>query len=339
MSNTSNSNGTYKSSSSNEGVYVIAYYNLLMVILGTIFNATTFFVFCRAKFRNTAARPVIHYMRAIAIIDFVGLYGWTFESYISTIYNISLTYSYTVASCKFAWFFNFWTLQASAWLHVFVSFDRYLFMSRIQPNTWFNRSKNILIIIASVITIFVLYNFHILLFVCYENANGYIVTDSRLYTFLPLFQTLHLFIYDIIPSSLMLTFNFISIYHLYKIRHITTITNSKIRHRPITITLVVTSFLYVVTRTPSAVIYSYFYASLQTTDWGRRLARGFNILLYTFPILNFPIYLVTFSEFRQELFRCITRRKRQIGITDARNTQGNVMQIKLQNMSNVRHQL
>ncbi|CAF1315632.1 unnamed protein product [Adineta ricciae] len=307
--NISNTTVMPNTTNSNSNIFTfMGYYCLLIVILGTIFNLCTFAVLCRSVFRNTQARPMIHYMRAIAIIDFLGLYGWTLDTYFNTIYGFTLKNLYTVASCKFSMFFNYWTLQISAWLHVFVCFDRYLFMSRIQPNTWFNRSKSVLIIIGCIIGIFFLSNFPILLFICYRNTDGHIVIDSQLVNMLFIFQHIHLWMYDLIPSTLILLFNVISIRHLYRLRRTTTIRNSKIRHRPITITLIITSFLYVVTRTPSTVVYSYFSDTVSATQWGRGLNIALNLLLYTFPVLNFPIYFMTFTEFRQNLLNFIRRR-------------------------------
>ncbi|CAF1344749.1 unnamed protein product [Adineta ricciae] len=308
MATTNNSNATSMYSSSNDVTFA-GYYSLLMVIIGTIFNLLIFIVLCRARFRNAQVRSTIHYIRAIAMIDFLGLYGWTLDNYFGIVYGFTLTSSYTIASCKFFLFFNYFTLHISAWLHVFVCFDRYLVLSRLNPNTWFNQSKNVLIMIGCIIGFFFLFNFHILLFVCYQDINGQINTNSKLYILYPLYHRIHLCVYNLIPSFFIILFNGISVYHLYRLRRTTSIQNSQVRHRSISITLIITSILFVIMRTPSSINYAFFYGSLYATDWGLHLIYAIDIIQYTFPILNLPIYLITFTEFRYELMSSITRRR------------------------------
>ncbi|CAF0915812.1 unnamed protein product, partial [Adineta ricciae] len=97
--NISNTTAIPNTTNSNSNIFTfMGYYCLLIVILGTIFNLCTFAVLFRSVFRNTQARPMIHYMRAIAIIDFLGLYGWTLDTYFNMIYGFTLKNSYTVAS-------------------------------------------------------------------------------------------------------------------------------------------------------------------------------------------------------------------------------------------------
>ncbi|CAF1649570.1 unnamed protein product [Adineta ricciae] len=122
--NTSNATAiAYAAKSVSTYIAFYGYYCLSTVILGTTLNLLTLFVLCRSTFRNAQGRPTIHYMRTIAVIDFLGVYGWNVDGYLSAIHGFSLTYSYSVASCKFSFFFNFWTLQTSAWFQTHGSID------------------------------------------------------------------------------------------------------------------------------------------------------------------------------------------------------------------------
>ncbi|CAF0981761.1 unnamed protein product [Adineta ricciae] len=97
--NTSNVTDMSNASNSEPDPFTfMGYYCLSMVVLGTIFNLFTLTVLCRTTFRNSQVRPMIHYMRAIAAIDFLGLYGWTLDAYFDAVYGFTLNYSYTVAS-------------------------------------------------------------------------------------------------------------------------------------------------------------------------------------------------------------------------------------------------
>lgn len=233
----------------------LGYYSLVMVILGTILNLLTLSILFRPVFRNTQARPALHYMRTIAVIDLLGLYGWNLDNYFGTVHGFTLNNSYTIASCKFFSFFNYFILDVAAWLRVFVSLDRYLSLSRLQRNTWFNRPKSVLIIINSTIVFFILFNFHFLPFVCYRDGNGNIVRDSTIYSVYPTFNTLQFVTHTCIPCLLMISLNSLSIYHLIRLRYTTLVQNSRVPHRAISVALVVSTWVFLVTYTPSAVNY------------------------------------------------------------------------------------
>ncbi|CAF5128302.1 unnamed protein product, partial [Rotaria sp. Silwood1] len=74
------------------------------------------------------------------------------------------------------------------------------------------------------------------------------------------------------------------IYYLIRLQTTSTIQNSRIQHRSISITLVITTSLFIIMTIPA------------TID-------GF---LYSYHVLSFPLYMITFDEFRQEFFAMIT---------------------------------
>ena len=202
----------------NLSVYIVAYYAFSLIIVGTIFNLLTFIVLCRKKFRDTNERPALHYMRAMAIFDSLMLYGWNLDHYTFTVYGFELIV-YTIASCKYVGFFNYFTRQVSAWLRVFISFDRFLSL-KYHYRTWFGRSKNVLIIIGSIIGVGTLFNLHIVIFACFYEPNGTMNVNSRLsmmYPY-PIWTYVHLGISNFLPFVLMGIFNANAIYHLMNLR-------------------------------------------------------------------------------------------------------------------------
>ncbi|CAF1012555.1 unnamed protein product [Adineta steineri] len=335
LSNTSNSNSTDIYSVISD-VTFLGYYSLSMVIIGTIFNVLTFFVLCRPVFRDTKVRPTLHYMRTLALIDFINVYGWNLDHYLQLVHGFTLNDSYTVASCKIFSFLNYVTLHISAWLRVFICFDRYLCLSRLQPNTWFNKSKSVLIIIFGTTIFFMLFNFHLLIFVCYRDDSGQIIRSSKLYALYPIYNQIHLVIYIGIPLFFMILFNSSSIYHLIQLRHTTIVQNSRIRHRAISITIIFTTCLFFLTCAPSTISYGYFYNTLAATVTGRRLVNAFDSITFTFPVLSFPIYLITFSEFRRATFGFVIRNREIQPITNG-TRQPHVTNIQLQHRSNTHH--
>ncbi|CAF1110384.1 unnamed protein product [Rotaria sp. Silwood1] len=109
-------------------------------------------------------------MRAMAVFDILMLCGWIIDHYVSSIHGFSFS-ERTIPLCKFFSFLNYFAAQSSAWLRVFISLDRYLSLSSLH-RTWFGKSKIILIIIACIMIILLLFNFHIFIVVCYYGPNG-----------------------------------------------------------------------------------------------------------------------------------------------------------------------
>ena len=283
-------------------VIVVAYYAFGLVIVGTGLNLLTLCILCRPKFRDTNERPTLFYMRTVAIFDILMLYGWNFDHYTLTIHRFELT-RYAVPSCKYAWFFNYFTNQTSAWLRVFISIDRYLSLSHLH-RTWFSRPKSILTIIACIISFFTVFNFHLIIFGCFYEANGSININSRLYTIYPLWDFVNLAMYNCIPFLLMTIFNSGVIYHLIHRHQTSTVQNSRIPHRAVSITLVTTTFLFLIMTTPATIAFGFF---LDTA--GDVVLYTLDAMLYTYHISSFPLYMITFNEFRKEFINMITCNK------------------------------
>ena len=286
----------------------ILYYPLVLIIIGTILNLLTFIILCRTSFRNTHKRPTLHYMRAIALLDIFILYGWNLDHYLEGTFGIKLD-SYSVVSCKFFTFINYFTYQVSAWLRVLICFDRYLSLSRLH-RTWFNVSKNVLIIIGVTIIVSILINFHFLPFVCYYE-NERVILDSLYYMVYPMWDHVNLIIYNCLPFLLMIIFNSGVIYHLILLRRISTIgKNSRIQHRAISATLLVTTCLFFLMTTPVSIAYAYF------SDAHQNILYALHSILTTYHVLGFPIYFLTFAEFRREFLKlrtsCDCRRRKKI---------------------------
>ena len=277
---------------------VATYYPFTLVIVGTLLNLFTFIIFFRPIFRDTNRRPTIHYMRTIAIFDILMLYGWNLDHYFSGAYGFTVQ-TYSIPLCKFFSFYSYFAMETSAWLRVFISFDRYLSSSRLHK-TWFSRSKSVLIVIACILIVVTVINCHILLFGCFYNDDGTVNIESRLYQVYPQWDDVNLVLYNCLPLILMVTFNSGVIYHLVRLRQTTTVQNSRIQHRSITITFITTTFLFSIMTIPSSVAFGFFY---DTT--GFFMLHLLDSILYTYHVLSFPLYLITFTEFRQEVLRLI----------------------------------
>ena len=277
----------------------VTYYPLILIIVGTIFNSFTLAILCRSTFRDTKRRPTLHYMRAIAVFDILMLYGWNFDHYLHGAHQFMLQTS-SIPTCKFFSFLNYFAAQVSAWLRVFICLDRYLTLSRLHK-TWFSQSKSVLIIIVLILTIFTLINLHIIIFACYYLTNGTVEVRSTFYTLYPLWDHVHLGLYNGAPFICMVILNSVVIYHLLRLRQTSIIQQSRIQHRSISITLVITTFLFLIMTTPATVGFAFF-----ADTAGYVLLRVFDSMLYTYHILSFPLYMITFGEFRRAVISLLT---------------------------------
>ena len=281
----------------------VVYYPLILIIFGTIFNILTVIILCRTTFRNGDKRSTLHYMRAIAILDILMLYGWNFDHFLEGTLGITMD-TYSIVSCKFFSFMNYFTYHVSAWLRVLICFDRYLSLSRLH-RTWFSISRNVLILIGLIVFIFILINFHFFIFVCYYK-NNQVNIESIYYQVYPMWDHVNLIIYNCLPFIFMIILNTGVIYHLILLRRISTIgKNSRIQHRAISATLVLTTCLFFLMTTPVSIAYAYF------PNTNSSVLYALDSLLYTYHVLSFPIYFSTFGEFRREFMKLITFNKCQ----------------------------
>ena len=292
------SNGTLVASTRAKDM-VLTYYSLALIIIGTLFNLFTFMIFFRPSFRDTKKRPTIHYMRVIAIFDILMLYGWNLDHYLMGAFGFALQY-YSVPFCKFCSFLNYFAAQVSAWLRVFICLDRFLSLSYLHK-TWFGHSENVLIIIACILITFGIIHFHFFPFVCFYKGNGAVDPQSPLYDVYPLWDYMNLVLYNCLPFILMVTFNSGVIYHLIRLKQTSTVQNSRIQHLSISITLVITTFLFLLMTIPATVLWAFF-----SQQVGYVVLHVFDSILYTYHVLSFLIYMITFNEFRREVIQLVT---------------------------------
>ncbi|CAF1420667.1 unnamed protein product [Adineta steineri] len=292
------SNSTTTDTEQTESLFA-AYYPLSLIIVGTSLNLFTLIILCRPTFRDTKKQPIIYYMRTIAIFDILMLYGWNLDHYLSIVHGFALI-TYSIPTCKIFGFLNYFAPQSSAWLRVFICFDRYLITSRLH-RTWFSRRKSVLIIITCIITVFTLFNGHFFIFACYYSSDGTINPNAKLYEIYPLWDNINLGVYNCAPFILMVTFNSGVIYHLIQRRRVQLIQNSTIQHRAISITLIITTFLFLIMTIPATIDAAFF-----TTSTTGILEEILDTALYTYHITSFPLYFITFKDFRRECIMLMT---------------------------------
>ena len=295
-------NSTATPAASSRAAIIVAYYSLTVTVLGTIFNLLTFIILCRPTFRKAKIRPTLHYMRAMAIFDILMLYGRNLDHYLVGVHYFTIQ-RLTIPLCRFLSFFNYFVLQSSAWLRVFVCLDRYLSLSRLHK-TWFSNPKHVLLVIGCIIGTLIVLNSIFLFYGCSFEKNGTINGQSWAFELYPMWDYVHLAVYNALPFLLMSLFNAGVIYHLIHLRRVSTVQHSQIQHRAISITLVITTVLFLLMTLPVTVAFAFFYTEVDLV-----LGRYLDALLYTYNIICFPLYMITFDEFRRECLAVVTCRK------------------------------
>lgn len=288
--------------------YIVAQFSLIVTVMGTALNLLTLFILCRTTFRQTRTRPVIHYMRAMAVIDILMLYGWNIDHYLKPMHGFMLQRA-NIPLCRFLSFLNYFAAQTSAWLRVFVCLDRYLALSRLH-RTWFSKSKNVLIVIAVIVVIFIIVNSHFFVVGCSIQQDGSVTVFSTAFELYPTWDYVNLVFYNCLPFLMMTVFNSGVIFHLVELRRTTMLETSRIDHRSISVTLVITTFLFLLMTIPVTIAFAFFY-------WiDIAILRALDGLLYSYHVLSFPLYFFTFDEFRNQFLILIRikRQERRVGV-------------------------
>jgi hypothetical protein len=157
-------------------------------------------------------------------------------------------------------------------------------MSRFHQ-TWFSHSPCVLIIIL----IFFLFNLYFIIFGYSYKENGTISIQPKQFTIYPRWDYVNLDVYNCVPFLLMIIFNSGLIYHLFRLHHTNIILNSCIKHRSISITLLITIFLFLI----MTVLATIGFATANVT-----LPQFLDGFLYSYHILSFPLYFITYGKGR-----------------------------------------
>ncbi|CAF1257485.1 unnamed protein product [Didymodactylos carnosus] len=278
----------------------IGAYSLLLTIFGTIGNLLSLFIFLKSKILRKYS--TCKFLIALAIIDTLSLYWWNLQRF----YKVYFGFTYnklSVASCRISMFMAYSTLEISSWLLVLMSLDRFLnikfacYRQRISFNPKMVRN-----LILTTISCFILINCHHLIFNGYADitvTNGTQVVTvvcyaSRYswYILWPVWEYFHLIIYVCVPFCFILLCNCLIIRQVY----FTSFNNNRRRKFNMTLTLLTTTFCYIIMLLPSSLGFSVFGDVLSSN-----VLNLLDCILYTYHSIGFIIYTLTGQEFRSEL--------------------------------------
>ena len=292
---------------------VFSWYSLLLIVVGTICNLTSFLILTR---KNIRKHSCMRYLSILTLSDTLVLYQWNLATFYK--YNFSFPPKYldlediSIFWCRCISYLAFTSLQLSAWLLCAVSVDRVMIIYAPRLQTYINNKKcRINCIIASIVCAIFLLNSHILV------LNGFTVTEQTSTTNIthvicyqsksdnkymnPKWQRVHLFFYNIIPFSIMLACNLLIIYNVKfgsKVKSKTK-SSSKRKNR-MTFLLLLITFSFMFLTLPSVIVHSFFRDFLSDKPYRRLVNILVGNLLHTSHTINFFFYIFSAPNFQLE---------------------------------------
>ncbi len=129
--------------------------------------------------------------------------------------------------------------------------------------------------------------------------------DSDLYEFYPFWHYFHSYIYAIGPFCIMIIMNIFLATKLFGNTLNANRTNQN-RKKKLVITILITSFLFIITALTEVIPFAYFYDELASTYLGSVILNACDIVNFTWIASNFALYFITNNVFRNE---CISQIK------------------------------
>ena len=287
---------------------ICTYYPLGLTCLTSLLNSLTLIILSRKVFQQ---RPIIRYMRAIAIVDILMLYGWNLDHFFRLQFGFEMD-RLTVLSCKFSTYFNHVLTQSSAWLRVWMCINRYCTLNQLRTRrTNHHQHRRAKFFIGSTLIVIALINLHLPVFSCYAYQSDNETKISSESLSLPLYPTwnyVNLALYNIIPSCLMLLFNILIIRRLIMIKRTSILHQSRVRHSSISVSILLSTFLFCLMTTPPAIVFAFFRTFVHSALFENLILNILDSIKYTYHSLSFLLYFITIVDFRHEIFRFLHHR-------------------------------
>ena len=264
---------------------IISYLPILIIILGLIGNASTFFIFrCDRELKKMST---IVYFSFVCITDTTSLFTWNLNHFLEPNFGFILE-KVNIGVCKFFQFIQFFSLQSSSLLLAFACIDRYVKVvarpGSIMSKLPFGTVKSATIWSFSIIaSIFILNSYMLILdrAIIYKNEsiyntnNSLIGFENRSIGFLCHILSngfniyidweIHVIIYPTISVIIMFIFNILLIQKTYKIyrkklENQSTSNNKKTTNLiNISVSLIFITVVYMIMCLPAVIAFQYFF--------------------------------------------------------------------------------
>ncbi|CAF0858700.1 unnamed protein product [Adineta ricciae] len=211
---------------------LLAIYSLLLILIGTPCNLLCCVIYFQKVNRSNSIKIIFGYL---AFLDTIVLYTFNLNYVVrefSVDFKITSLKSqnssktsqgdhvhaivakknleeYSLFMCRFLSYTAFSILQTSSWVLAFGSFNRYLLVKKLARFEFICKRPYTIAICLFLTCSFFLSNTHILWMNGYRSSKGTITCYSKAHSpsYMVWYQRYHLFIYSVLPSSILLIFN------------------------------------------------------------------------------------------------------------------------------------
>lgn len=273
--------------------YLVAYISLFNVLFGFIGNTICFLVLITSKDLKRMSYAV--YLMYCSIVNILSLLQWNFNHFLRPIFAFNIEDT-SIINCRFFTFLQYFSLQCGAYLLCWMCIDRFITVIAV-PGSLSSRlpfSTPKTAHIWSILTIFTLtiMHSHILMFngyydppewrnmtttttgsdinqtssvsvlYLYQSKNFHCFNYSPTLNIFPMWNTVHLYLYTIVPFIIMITFNMMliskSLWRTNKNLKINRACKTSSEKRRLSRSLFIITMSFLILTSPANIVYGYF---------------------------------------------------------------------------------
>lgn len=308
----------------NAAIYLWKIVPPILLLLGTIGNVLSILVLRRPIIRKSVCSM---YLVVLAITDLLVLYTGLLRQWILNTFDFDIRAT-SSAACKIHIWILYSSMDYSAWILIAVTIERVLLLWFPNKMQCICTKKVAMLVLISIASFLLLVNSHILY--GYELSTGktanhcHYVSKSYLKFWISLWPSIDLVIFCIIPVSFLVVGNiliFVKVLISRRAinRQVSTYSASSQQRRDskfssMTAMLIAVNCVFLVCNIPSRAF------MIEHTSWsfdtcGHNYAKMsllwciFNLLMYVNNSVNFLLYIISGSRFRNEMKEMFKRRK------------------------------
>lgn len=308
----------------NAAIYLWKIVPPILLLLGTVGNVLSILVLRRPTIRKSVCSM---YLVMLAIIDLLVLYTGILRQWILNTFDFDIRAT-SSAACKIHIWILYSSMDYSAWILIAVTIERVLLLWFPNKMQCVCTKKVAMLVLISIASFLLLVNSHILY--GYELSTGktanhcHYVSKSYLQFWISSWPSIDLVIFCIIPGSFLVVGNiliFVKVLISRRAinRQVSTYSTSSQQRRDskfssMTAMLIAVNCVFLVCNIPSRAF------MIENTSWsfdtcGHNYAKMsllwciFNLLMYVNNSVNFLLYIISGSRFRNEIKEIFKRRK------------------------------
>jgi hypothetical protein len=238
-----------------------------------------------------------------------------------------------MASCKLLVFIQFFSLQSSAWLLTIVTIDRYITVAS-KPGSFmhklpFKTKKSAVLWSLAILMLLLIFNLHIIIFdrITFFKPSNISTNDTAMLTvneehvacyhykngfeLFPTWEIIHVGVYSIVPSLIMLVANVLLIYKMIFNGH-NKKTIAYYKKRNLSISIIMMSFLYILMTLPGSVSFAFFIVEFRSNRYLTIVLNTLDCIVFlNHSIILIKCFIVN-SKFRNFIIRFLRNQIKKI---------------------------